>query len=455
MGASEAELEIESFTCSYVDKIHILGKLYITQKRIGFYSMFNGKSLIGDTILSIPLQEVYRLQKATNFFGVGNTIIIETRLGNLEFTSFISRNTAFKFLDNILLLINPDYVSTKKNPAKELGALATDISMQELEEEVPKGSETKKPSKKEILERKFRKRTQQLIQSLPPKLPFQNSAYKYTFKGDYNKLIKFLLGKQEFTMEGKTYKSFWEYYQFKQGNTEISISDWSPELPANIANKKKLLDYIKPSERKTSGFKNLKHNIPLVPKQISFNETHQLYFINEKQAIMNDIVEITTKMPLSDAFKFHTCFVFRQEEENDVSIELRYEIEFLKSTMFKSQIVKTSLEECQTAGVLLNTLLLDIINSGYFENQPEEVLSESEDEPEEEAVEEGLEINEGKSSEEVAPQQDDSLGFSTISIGNVNCNENKDVSSKLPRNMYLYSLGLMVLGYIVYFVSFS
>mmetsp|Transcript_17146 Transcript_17146/g.15033 ORF Transcript_17146/g.15033 Transcript_17146/m.15033 type:complete len:256 (-) Transcript_17146:567-1334(-) len=232
------EVEIDHFTCAYVDKIDVLGKIFITQKRIGFHSVFNSRTLFGESIISIPLADIQDMKKAKNIIGIANTIIFETKKGTVEFTSFLSRDEAYNLIHNLLLLVNPSYAeSHKEAPPEGLEGLDDDNEEDEKLDEA--GGASRAQKMKRALDKKFKTRTKAVMSQLRKPLNFYDKvSYKYTYNIDYNTFLKAIFGSKPIEYQGKSYGSFWEAYAKKQGNFNLNTQPWDtfPEKPSSKKN---------------------------------------------------------------------------------------------------------------------------------------------------------------------------------------------------------------------------
>lgn len=95
------------YNCAYSDSILLQGKLYLTNKKIVFYSWFNGSTLFGKTLLEIPFEDVTDIQKTT-LLKIDNSIQIKTKYSTLDFHSFGSRNECFSKLNELVFNIKID-----------------------------------------------------------------------------------------------------------------------------------------------------------------------------------------------------------------------------------------------------------------------------------------------------------------------------------------------------------
>mmetsp|Transcript_7682 Transcript_7682/g.7226 ORF Transcript_7682/g.7226 Transcript_7682/m.7226 type:complete len:346 (-) Transcript_7682:737-1774(-) len=96
---------LDSFTCAISKKMLLHGRLYITDQRLCFYSMFNSKLLFfgKETKLTIPHSDIKGLEKRINALVFDNSIAVITKK-NTEyfFTSFLKRDKAFEAIRQIL-----------------------------------------------------------------------------------------------------------------------------------------------------------------------------------------------------------------------------------------------------------------------------------------------------------------------------------------------------------------
>jgi hypothetical protein len=99
----ESDEKVEdNFYCAYYDKILLQGKLYITNKKLVFYTWFNNKTLFGPTKLIIPLVDIVRVEKKYNLKIFNNSIKIITKKSELFFTSFVYRDACYKMIQNYI-----------------------------------------------------------------------------------------------------------------------------------------------------------------------------------------------------------------------------------------------------------------------------------------------------------------------------------------------------------------
>ena len=107
----ENELVVGKYSCAFSEKILLQGKLYITSKKLVFYSWFNSNFLlIGSTKLIIPMIDILNVEKKKNFKIFDNSIKITTNKSELFFTSFVQRDACFKVINEYWSIIKNDLI---------------------------------------------------------------------------------------------------------------------------------------------------------------------------------------------------------------------------------------------------------------------------------------------------------------------------------------------------------
>ena len=94
------EKVLDDYSCALSDKILLQGKIFITNKKIVFYSWFNNSTLFGKTILEIPLTDIIFIDKKYTLI-FDNSIILKTNKTEIFLTSFIQRDKCFRKINII------------------------------------------------------------------------------------------------------------------------------------------------------------------------------------------------------------------------------------------------------------------------------------------------------------------------------------------------------------------
>lgn len=92
-GLDESEQLLDTYNCAYKGKILLQGHMYVFRKHICFYS----KVFTHVTKMAMPFESIVGIQKAKNF-GLPNSIEVRVAEKVSFFTSYLSRDEAYKLL---------------------------------------------------------------------------------------------------------------------------------------------------------------------------------------------------------------------------------------------------------------------------------------------------------------------------------------------------------------------
>ena len=90
-----------NFSCALSDKILLQGKLYVTNKKLVFYSWFNNLTLFGTTLLEIPKCEILDISKQYNMI-FDNSLEIYTKNKSFFVTSLIFRDKCYSVIKELI-----------------------------------------------------------------------------------------------------------------------------------------------------------------------------------------------------------------------------------------------------------------------------------------------------------------------------------------------------------------
>ncbi|KAI8812621.1 hypothetical protein BJ742DRAFT_26649 [Cladochytrium replicatum] len=93
----ESEIWIEDYPCALQKNILIQGKLYLTPRHICFKANIFGFL----TVIVIPFMEITKIGKKATAVIIPNAIQIETEKTQLLFTSFLSRDQCFSYIEQL------------------------------------------------------------------------------------------------------------------------------------------------------------------------------------------------------------------------------------------------------------------------------------------------------------------------------------------------------------------
>ena len=318
-GLKSSTTIIESFSCALSQKILLHGRMYLTTTHICFHSYFNSTTIFGrETLISIPLSEITAIEKRTSALIFDNALSIVTNSSNFMFKSFLYREQAYATLENLLKMTKP--VSQVQSVTCEFAIETRDFRLS---------------LQKHLLALKLDSVSSSMVSSSILK----NNIIEPELELAVSPQQAFLL---LFSDEAC---SFMDSNLTAQGNTGISIANWAPGAPNfyagttgdmwnSVANR--VITYTHP----------VRERIPMMPKTCSCQETQTIYFLSKQEFIIDSQIKVSG-VPLSDCFLAYLRFKISGEEK--CRVQVTYGVEFLKSTMFRSKIETSGVEETKNS----------------------------------------------------------------------------------------------------------
>jgi hypothetical protein len=379
---AEDEILVDSFLCALISKILVQGELYITPSKLIFHSPFNGRTLFGETILIMEHPNIAYIEKTHGVFGLQNSIYIETHTEEYTFTSFLFRDQAYNILNNTWTnyldsiahtLKFKDSIIKSATPRKAPQSFIEDEGFSDAAGGPQSfiGDHEKSPA--ELLGRRRRK----VLESMPKLESFKVSGYKLTINDtDTQQFFNVVLSDNTMSHNGKEYSCWWQLLADRTGAPEpVSISQWEPRPPKNLRSTKSLMNYEAPfSKRLIKGKKPLKGGGWFTPAFIEYEEEQKLYVLDQKEIVVISEVRFLSKFPFSDTFEYLNCFLIKENDQNEVTLEYRYTMNFVKYCFFQGMIERQTQEEQVNNGNSIGKLLNEFKAESKFTVPPKELL---------------------------------------------------------------------------------
>ena len=394
---SENEIILDKFSCALIDGILIQGELYVTPNRLIFHSIFNKKTLIGDTRVKIEYNDISYFKKERGIFGLNNTLYIETIQNKHAFTSFIFRDACFEliqkswlsYLNSILPLasldvMNGDAISSiqlpddKKPESDQLSEerlIHKDHEIEDIDPARVKIEVENDNDNQEYLEKLALRKTK-VMQNFPNIEKYSLSAFKITVSNtDMSQFFKIIFEDNQIKIREENYSNLWEVFTKRSEIKESPmITSWTPS-PPNFQNSKEVLDFnfdhIKRTVRTKKAFKGAA--ALLAGRFIDYEDFQTLYIVENKELILFSDIKFHTKLPFSDVFQFNSIWIIQETEKNEVTLEQKYYIDFLKPNLMRGMIEKNIVEEQKEFGKNLEGIIQEFQEAGLFEIQPSEM----------------------------------------------------------------------------------
>lgn len=346
-GLVKDELIDEVFSCALLDKIVIQGKLFISNKKLGFHSYFNRFTLLGETKMIIPKKDILRIEKRYNALIFDNSIAVITLKGEVFFTSFVFRDRAYT---SIIKTLTP--VEQKDIPIDEKPEETKEKPEINIEKEDIKAFEEEKIIAPETLV-KLEERAN-IIRTLYPKEEyFKEITYTNVLpvRCRLDDVVRILYAGIPYTYKGKTFKSgFFEFLKIERsGDTQLLITEFDPPIPPYYLSKdvpiEELTSAIHMSERRMEYIHPVKKTgIPFIPKTCPVKEVHKMYWINNKELFYINEAK-SEKVPYSDCFHIVCGFRIRELEGCKIETSMKLQIIFVKKTYLQGTLERAVIEE--------------------------------------------------------------------------------------------------------------
>ena len=353
---------IDNYSCALFDNIPIQGQLFVTPTCLIFHSIFNKRTLFGDTQLRIEYSDIILLEKAKSYFGLNNSIYIEAADKQYRFTSFIFRNECFELIqETIWNNVDP------QNSLIVFFGFDDHIATVQENNILLDAKKCIKPEENDF--EKLIKRRNRLLEAIHNFDKFNTSIFKVIIpNSNLQQCFKIFFGNIPLKIEQENFSSWWEIISKRSGISEPPIVKPWNQIPPDLNNPKELAnldDYI--LQRKIRSKKVIKGAGALITgKYIDYEENQKLYILSDKELIITSQIHFLSKVPFSDTFEFENCWILTQIDDDKVNFESRYYMNFIKSTFMKSIIERNSKDEQKEFGKLLEGILKDIQQSGIL-----------------------------------------------------------------------------------------
>ena len=393
-GLTQGEVIDAVFSCALSDKMLVQGKMFISNKKIGFHSYFNKHTFIGETKMIIPKNDIIRIEKRYNALIFDNSIAIVTPRGELFFTSFVFRDKAYV---SIIKMIKPPEqrdLAAILESARNISILKnSNDNMNNLEEKKeisPFNSPTNNANNNDanvvaaaevIVDQALLKKLENraiMVREIAPKDDFFNDQeFKMKAPGFIQRVedvYRILFSNDTIRFKGKDYHGFWEYLKVvKSEDIEYSMSPLNPPPPvfySKSENLEELASYPNFSERKVEFTHPVRNTgIPFMPKTCPVKDFQKIYWISNTEFKMVGDVK-SEKIPYADCFYISVIYTVRQCEDKSIDIICKFKVVWIKSTVLKGTIEKkVNSETIETTTTVILPSFMEFLKYVYLSNE--------------------------------------------------------------------------------------
>ena len=221
----------------------------------------------------------------------------------------------------------------------------------------------------------LRERAERIRKQCIPSDKFITNIFKETLDAGIFEVFSSVFSEAEIKAStGECYKNSWEKMRKLMEDTNLESNPFQPSFPKYYATGEfseesinELLTYPDKSERQTRFTHPVRGQGMFAPKSCTVIEKFTIYWLNHEEVIVQLQVS-TENVMYCDTFVTRTNYHFKQLEDGKCLLEYSMFVDFIKSTMFKGMILKSSTDEVTETG--LKKLLPSIKeNIGYFAKQ--------------------------------------------------------------------------------------
>jgi len=351
-----SEPVINCYVCALHWQILLQGRLYVTKSFLCFYSSFNNSTIFGkSTKICIPLSDIIETSKAYNALIFDNSIVIRTAKTKFFFTSFLSRDNAYKLIKSLHDEFDMPNVQTKSltmtsllGPSKKSYEIDTpDVSIKENKTNQDAEDVSYKKEIKEMEKERIEVATKDYSLKMPVKDPYLDETYTCPIQ----LLLASLLNKKE-----PTAMEVWK----RSDNKNLTIESESPipeyftqykytlgeiikrEETGNFISKAKKWPIVSNEDCKYIHILKDSIPIPSFPKEFVIKEKRTVYYLSPNYVIIYTVVS-EEGIPYGDHFFTDQWIIVRQEFENNnykTNWKFYSEMRFVKNTIFRGLIEK-------------------------------------------------------------------------------------------------------------------
>ena len=311
---SETQL-VESFSCAFVKKIALQGRLYLCTSHLCFHSYFNSSTIFGrETVFIVPLTDIIRVEKRTYAFLFDNAIAVKTKEMELLFASFIARDQALTTL-TCLLQLQPEAAHSQDDYSLDSPEKPR-LGLTRLMRGTKKGKKSKEDILREVTPQTF-------------------------FKYQVIKRMEFNATLAEVFIALFESNETWKRYYDSRHDTNVVITPWTPSPPVYYGGAN--TSWPTSSTRDHDFTHPVKVRAPMIPATCTCKESYEVFFLSETELLIEVKVKVDS-VPFADYFSTRTRWSL-EEIDGRTYLDLYYGMHFHKDTWFQSRIEKSGLDE--------------------------------------------------------------------------------------------------------------
>eukprot|EP00826_Nyctotherus_ovalis_P001045 TRINITY_DN10118_c0_g2_i1.p1 TRINITY_DN10118_c0_g2~~TRINITY_DN10118_c0_g2_i1.p1 ORF type:complete len:918 (-),score=294.37 TRINITY_DN10118_c0_g2_i1:127-2880(-) len=348
------EPSVETYICALHWKILLQGRLYVTRSYLCFQSGFNKDTLFGkETKICIPFCDVVEINKTHNALIFDNSIIVKTGDTEFFFTSFLSRDRAYKLIKSLHEGVEKPNVEFKNLEVAPLLENAKRSNSKEEQFEVSEEDASFLGKIKEIESERLEKAEKDLGLLMPTSKAYLNDTYDCPIQllltaiidrtnPTYLNVLTQSCNKDLVVEEVTPVPEY--YVKFKYSLNEMMKGEQKEK--DEFLEKARKWPLTSKSKARYKHFLDFTVPIPFFPKEFSMKEDATIYYLSPNHVIMQIRIDEKGFPYDSHVFTYQWIKVVQIVENGKCKTNLKIFVEnkFVKSTVFQSIIDKTAVD---------------------------------------------------------------------------------------------------------------
>ena len=357
---------MDSFACAIEQGMIRQGRMYVYDNAV----CFSTYKIIGDIAIVIPVDEILKVEKKVAYLVFDTALSLYTKFGEIRFISFLDRDKAFLMIQDLVKnfeaykkavpaeVLRVDEESLVKESMEKI---SPELSLQQeeivrdsenMEDEGDKEVKFVEEIRRQSLQVAIEQNKKKIQGLLIPDDRYSTIMIEEILPCTAVDLYNIAFSDRKIEYKGKTYENCWMIAKAQAGDIDIEYIKWNPKVPFeglygnnnNLQCLERIAEGSYTSERNFKYTHQVKEGGPFVPKICPVEEKHFGYWLGPDEFVLQNEI-FTSKVPMSDTFVVKNCFRVKDIGKEKCSFMWRFHVEFVKSTMFKGKIAKSSQTE--------------------------------------------------------------------------------------------------------------
>lgn len=391
------EKVIVSYTAALREKIILQGKLFLTNKKLVFFSWFNPSTLFGRTLIELPKEDITSIERKDNIL-FSNNLEVTTKGVIYMFYNIKHQSELYRRLRELCF---NEVIETQSEDGR-LSAYSQSPIRKDIDLLEDSDTNSKKNDEENVSEKQNNKLKKNYIEQIITYGTKQKKLFDQLYSREINSeyITNHPIGDVSLSEVFNTIynpnaslsifnnKSFMMAYNEKRQDYDIEITkkDTYENVPQYFYSnlEKDLIEMIKPNAKEEPPIEVIEYSSkcthPILnkrlggPSKLNVNEITNVYFVSPI-CLIAEVKSYMSGFMLMDCFvailryNYNSDIFYDQNHEMhfDTKLTITFSIEFLKETWFKSRITSEANNDNnqlikETLLPLMEIVFKDILN---------------------------------------------------------------------------------------------